>query len=179
MQPDAVARLLSAIASLPGPRRPRLVCIDGPSGGGKSSLAAALAHALPGTGVVHTDHLLAGWGGLSTLESALLEQVVLPSRDGRRIQHRRYDWDAGRFGTPLQVEAEQLLLLEGVGAGSRAVAAHADLVVWVDADPHTRRDRALARDPEVTGWWETWARAETSLHHAERTRERAGLVVLT
>ena len=38
----------------------RLVCVDGPAGSGKTTLAAALADVVPGAHVIHCDELLHG-----------------------------------------------------------------------------------------------------------------------
>ncbi len=40
----------------------RLVCIDGPAGSGKTTLAEALSEVLDGAPVVHMDDLYEGWG---------------------------------------------------------------------------------------------------------------------
>ena len=42
----------------------RLVCVDGPAGSGKTTVAAALADVVPDAHVVHCDELLEGWPSL-------------------------------------------------------------------------------------------------------------------
>lgn len=156
---------------------PRLVCIDGPSGSGKSTLARALEAALPQAVVVHTDNLLDGWGGLPDLPRVLLAQVVDSHLAGRGVQHRRYDWHRGHFTTPVRHGPATVLVLEGVGAGSGPLRARADLVVWLDAPPDLRRERAQHRDATTPQWWDHWGEAE-ALHHAEHaTREHADLTL--
>ena len=50
----------------------------------------------------------------------------------------------------------------------------------VDAPTDLRRRRGLARDGETYApWWDTWAAQERALFTADRTRERADLVVST
>ncbi len=59
---DEVARtVLDRVLTGPSTLGPgRLVCIDGPAGSGKTTLAAAVESAAPDAYVVHSDELLEG-----------------------------------------------------------------------------------------------------------------------
>jgi energy-coupling factor transporter ATP-binding protein EcfA2 len=112
----------------------RLVCIDGPAGSGKTTLAAAVAALEPAARVVHMDDLYDGWGGLSRLTDQLTD-LLRPLSRGATSRYRRYDWVAGRYAETVTVEPAPLLVLEGVGCGARR---HADLVTalaWVETAP--------------------------------------------
>ena len=63
----------------------RLICIDGPAGSGKTTLASEIRAAL-GCPVVHVDHMLDGWDGLPGVE-ATLTALLLPVREGRAGSH--------------------------------------------------------------------------------------------
>ncbi len=93
---DLAARILAGPALLGAVR---LVCIDGPAGSGKTTLAGQLAGALGGTGaLVHFDELYAGWtliGALGRLQAGVLR----PLSGGRTGAYHRYDWAARRFAT--------------------------------------------------------------------------------
>lgn len=158
--------------------------MDGPSGAGKSTLAGEVAHQAVQSGrsaaVIHLDHLLDGWGGLKDVPDVLERQVLRHLADDRVLQHRRYDWRAGHFTTPVVVPVTDLLLVEGVGAGARRLTGHGDLLVWVEAEPQVRRARALERDGNsFTPWIDAWTEAEQAHHAREATRERADLVLRT
>ncbi len=156
----------------------RLVCVDGPAGSGKTTLAGEVA-ALSGAPVVHLDDLYPGWGGLTLIEEPVSD-LLAALADGRPGSYRRYDWHAGAFAEERVVEPAPLLVLEGVGAGNRAWARWITVLVWVEADPEVRRARGLARDGAgVAEHWDQWTRAEDLLHAAEHTRGRADLVVPT
>ena len=154
----------------------RLVCIDGPAGSGKTTLATALA-ATTGSPLVHTDDLLEGWEGLGGLPAALAG-LLGPLADGRPGRARRYDWLAGRFTGSVVLEPVPLVVVEGVGSGSLPAADRATVLVWVEAPYALRMRRGLERDGDAfASHWEAWARAE-EVHFAEhRTRERADVVV--
>ena len=158
----------------------RLVCIDGPAGSGKTTLATDVARLAPEAVVVHADELLQGWSGLPGL-AASVEAMLRPLARGRTGHWRRWDWLASCWAETHAVEPGGLLVVEGVGSGA---AAYADLIgclVWVEAgDAEVRLQRGLDRDGEqMRPQWEQWMREEAALHAADRTRERADVVVTT
>jgi len=179
--PDLVEHVLALVAA--GPARlggGRLLCIDGPAGSGKSTLAAAVRDAA-GAVVVHLDDLLEGWdGGLPTMVRALVTDVLEPLAAGRPAAYHRYDWHAGELAEWVAVPPTDLLVVEGVAAGSTAVTAYAAALVWTEAGHDLRMRRGLARDGDAFApHWEAWARREAEHFALEATRARADLVVDT
>lgn len=155
----------------------RLLCIDGPSGAGKTTLAAAVARLAPEARVVHMDALYDGWDGLPRVDQQLAT-LLTPLAGGRPGTYRRYDWHAGHYAETVTVDPRPLLVLEGVGSWSPAYASLVTLVVWVDAPVTQRLTRAVARDGvELEDRLRTWAREEEA--HFARTGawERADVVV--
>lgn len=157
----------------------QLVCVDGPSGSGKTTLAERLLDlsVLGEAAVVRLDDLYDGWHGLSTVESQLAG-LLEPLAAGAPGHYRRYDWHAGRFAGTVTVDPVPLLVLEGVGSGSARFAELVTVLVWVEAPLDVRRRRGLARDGDsFAPHWESWAKAERDHFAAQRTRERADLIV--
>ena len=175
---DAAARTIGELVQRAAPTlgSGRLVCVDGPAGSGKTTLADTLGR-LEGAPVLHTDDLLDGWDGLATLPAALAG-LLDPLADGRPGRAPRYDWHAGRFSGEVVVEPVPLLVVEGVGAGSLPAAGRATVLVWVEAPYDLRMRRGLDRDGEVFApHWDSWAAAEAAHFADHRTRERADVVV--
>ena len=81
----------------------RLVCVDGPAGSGKTTLAAAIAATVPASVVVHMDDLFEGWDGLPTVD-AQLDSLLRPLATGEPGSYRRWDWDAGAWAERVTVE---------------------------------------------------------------------------
>lgn len=155
----------------------RLVCVDGPAGSGKTTLAAALRQLVPDAGVVHMDDLLEGWAGLLTVE-AQLERLLGPLTEDLPGHYRRWDWHAEAWAEEVTVDPVAILLLEGVGSGSLRADGVTTVLVWVEAPYEVRMRRGLERDGDAFApHWEEWARAETDHFARHRTRERASLVM--
>ncbi|MCU1667344.1 MAG: Uridine kinase [Blastococcus sp.] len=175
--PAALAEAVRAARPLLGATR--LVCIDGPAGSGKTTLAGRLADALgAGVAVVHMDDLYAGWT-LAGATARLAAGVLGPLADGRPGSYHRYDWLAGRFDdVPTPVPVPEVLVVEGCGSCPRSLDPWTTLRIWVEAPAPLRLARGLARDGEdKAAHWHRWQREEAAVFAAEDTRARADVRV--
>ena len=184
---DVVRRTLLAPPTLAAGR---LLCIDGPAGSGKTTLAAAVVAALPAEvtrTVVHLDDVYPGWAGLAEGVDRVARLLVAPLARGAAGGYRRYDWVAEAEAEWHDVSPVDLLVLEGVGAGSADYASHITTLVWVEAPRDVRLARGLERDVHLHGLqgsedelrarWLRWMDDEDALLSRHRTRERADVVV--
>jgi energy-coupling factor transporter ATP-binding protein EcfA2 len=177
---DPVPAMVERIrAAAPRLGRTRLVCVDGPAGSGKTTLAARLAAVLgPGTAVVHMDDLYAGWT-LTGAFARLTAGVLAPLAEGRPGAYHRYDWTAERFDdAPTAVPVPEVLVVEGCGSCPWAADAWAVLRVWVEAPQALRLTRGVARDgAALEPHWLRWQQTEATAFAAEDTRARADVRV--
>jgi dephospho-CoA kinase len=169
--------VLSLARSRPATIGPgRLICVDGPAGSGKTTLADEVS-GLAGAPVVHMDDLFEGWGGLSRITDQL-GTLLRPLAEGRAGSYRRWDWPGNRWAEAVLVEPAPLLVLEGVGSGA---LEHADLITvlaWIEVPYELRMERGLERGGiGVAENWRQWAVDEQGLFARERTRERADVVL--
>jgi hypothetical protein len=171
---DLVARALAAPPRCGGTR---LVCVDGPSGAGKTQLTARLVAALGGAALLRMDDLYPGWDGLAAGVESLRGEVVAPLAKGRPARYRRWDWTTDAYAEPYDLGTPPVLVIEGVGAGAVAPTAGgpaASLLVWLDAAEEIRYRRAMERDGATYApHWARWAAQERAHFAADRTRERA------
>lgn len=182
---DAVVAMLAdrALAAAPRLGPVRLVCVDGPAGSGKTTVAGALARTLVGRGVdaavLHLDDLYDGWAGLEgSLWPRLASQVLEPLRRGRAGRYQRYDWAAAAFDGWVEVPVPQVLVLEGCGSARTQAEPFVVLTAWVEAPPDVRLARGLARDGEAARPdWLRWMDNEAAHFARERTAERADVTL--
>ena len=162
--------------------RPFILAVDGRSNNGKTTLAARIVSAVPGSTVVHTDdiawaHSRFGWADL------LIEGVLVPTRHGRSVSYRPPRWaERGRDGS-IEIPADSsLLVIEGDGAGRREVMDLMDALIWVQSDEREAERRAMARigtpngDPTPQAYL-AWMAEEIPFNAAQRTWERADIIV--
>jgi len=156
--------------------RGRLICIDGPAGSGKTTLAEEIAE-LSGAPVLHMDDMFEGWDGLPGITDQL-ETLLRPLAAGRSGSYRRWDWPGNAWAETVLVPPAPLLVLEGVGSGSADVADLITVLAWVEVPYDLRMDRGLERGGVgVAEHWRQWAIDEQDLFAREGTRDRADVVL--
>ncbi|MFB6850393.1 uridine kinase [Streptomyces sp. NPDC056373] len=155
----------------------RLVAVDGHAGSGKSTFAEQLAAALDGAPVLRLDDVashdaLFGWTG------RLLDQVIEPLTRGRTAHYAPYDWRARRFGPPRALPPTPVILVEGVGAGRRALRPHLALLLWMELPCEEAWARGRSRDgEEQREFWDGWVPAERRHFADDPSRPFADLLV--
>ena len=174
MQAAELAALAQEVRQLePRAGATTMVVIDGPSGSGKSTFATRLAEAT-GAGLLRLEDMYPGWDGLDEGAQRLVDDVLEPLSRGEQATIRRWDWLAMRELDREPLVIEPLLVIEGVGAGSRAAAPFISLLIWLEAETEERYARAIARDGELyLGHWDRWAAQEQVTFAREATRDRA------
>jgi hypothetical protein len=170
--------------------RPVVLAVDGRSNAGKTTLAARICAAVPGSVVVHTDdiaweHSRFGWSDL------LVDGVLGPVRQGRGVKFRPPRWvEHGREGSIDVPAGCALLIIEGDGAGRREVGQLIDALIWVQSDEReaARRGRARAAHADAIDGANrpadgsppddaAWMAEEVPFNSDQRTWERADVIV--
>lgn len=156
-----------------------VIAIDGPSGSGKTTLAKGVVDELD-CPVVHMDQIFPGWDGLAPAPTLLTTQVLEPIARGERAAYKEWDWQADRWGATITLPRHGLLVVEGCGSSVMPAGAYAAVRVWVEAPRALRLARGLARDGEAYApHWQRWADQEAAIFAADRTRDRADLIIQT
>ncbi|KAB1644469.1 MULTISPECIES: hypothetical protein [unclassified Pseudoclavibacter] len=187
--PDECSRLARSLVR----HGMRTVLVDGRSGSGKTSFAAALraawvasdvnasaAGAAPVSvcSVVHLDDVYPGWDGLRWASDHVRADLLEPRAQGRPGRWRQWDWATNRPGPIHVVPADVRLIVEGVGSLTCASRRLADVAFWVEAPTSERRIRALRRDGELYApHWARWSAQEDAFIERERPRDYADGIV--
>ena len=80
----------------------RTVLIDGRSGSGKTTFAAALAR-LTGHEVIHLDDFYPGWWGLNDAMSMVAHDVLHPTHPG----YQRWNWETNTSGGSIKIDPDR------------------------------------------------------------------------
>ncbi|MDX1891982.1 hypothetical protein [Mycolicibacterium sp. 050158] len=161
---EVVRRLVRAEA--------RTVLVDGRSGAGKTTFAAALQALWEDSAVVHLDDVYPGWGGLSAGVEHVHDALLAPRRAHRGGRWRRWDWSRESPAEWHDVAPDRPLIVEGSGALTPENRALADLGIWIECADDTRKRRALRRDGATfAAQWDRWAAQECAhiAHHDPRS----------
>jgi uridine kinase len=177
----AAADLPALVAArLSGAAGTRWVGVDGFGAAGKTTLAAAVARAVPAAVVVHVDDFarpsVSGWE-----RDRFVAQVLTPLAQGRPARYQRWDWGSDTGAEWHEVAPGVPVVVEGVSSTDERLGVPWDVRVWVEADREVRLARALERDGEamLERWLHDWMPSEERYAAAQRPRERADLVVRT
>ncbi|MGW2522861.1 uridine kinase family protein [Streptomyces sp. NPDC001617] len=155
----------------------RLIGVDGHAGSGKSTFAGELARALGDAPVLHLDDI-ASHDELFEWTGRLLTQVIEPFRRGETAHYTPYDWRARRFGSPRPLPPAPVVLVEGVGAGRRALRPHLARLLWMELPNEDSWTRGRLRDgEEQREFWAGWVQAERRHFTDDPSRPFADLLV--
>ncbi|MEV0181114.1 hypothetical protein AB0I54_17720 [Streptomyces sp. NPDC050625] len=171
--------LAARLSELPPSCGPvRLIAVDGHAGSGKSTFTGRLAAALGGAPVLHLDDI-ASHEELFEWTGRLLAQVIEPLGRGETASYAPYDWHARAFGPPRALPPAPVILIEGVGAGRRALRPHLARLLWMEMPHEDSWTRGRLRDgAEQRDFWAGWVRAEHRHFAEDPSRPYADLLVL-
>ncbi|MCX4552309.1 hypothetical protein OG204_05250 [Streptomyces sp. NBC_01387] len=171
-------RLAAAIRTLPVSCGPvRLVAVDGHAGSGKSTFSAKLAGALGGAPVLHLDDL-ATHQQLFDWTDRLHAQVIEPFTRGAPARYAPYDWTLRDFGPERTMDPADVVVVEGVGAGRRALRPYLARLLWMDRPAGSSWSRGRHRDgPALADFWDGWTLAEMRHFAGDPSRPFADVMV--
>ena len=159
---------------------PKVLCIDGPAGAGKTELSAAIASEFTSVYIIHMDDQYDGWDDSlgDALSERLQKSIIQPLRAGNALRLQTYDWHTSTFGPEVEVAIPELLIIEGVGAAQQIMRDIATLTVFVEIDDAAGRERVIARDGDyMVERIDEWQRQQSEHHKKHRTRESCDLVL--
>lgn len=156
----------------------QIIAIDGPAGAGKTTLAKKLqtAYSHQKVEIVHMDNLYDGWeNALGISLTRTLEQgIARPVSQGKAFEYRKFDWLEMKYGELKRFPAPDLLILEGVGSGQRAIRKYLDQLIWIDVQPEVGLNRVLRRDGDyIENHMIVWQMKESEHFKQENTRDCA------
>ena len=180
--------LLARIDRLMAERERVIVAIDGGSASGKTTLGELLqgAYACP---VFHMDDYFlrpeqrtperfAQPGGNVDRER-FLSEVLLPLRQGKAVDYRRFDCASFTIAPPERIAAGRLSIVEGAYAMHPDLAMYYDLTVFLSVSPEKQRERILVRNAPAKAeqFFTRWIPFEQRYFSALSVPERCDLIL--
>ena len=185
---EALLPVLSAAARAMKEKPQVLLCIDGPCGSGKTTMARQLA-AITDAACIPMDDFytphpqktperLAQPGGNADHER-LLSELLIPWRKQGAGSYRPYLCAENRFGDPIPVPSGPLTILEGSYSLLPSIAALADIRVFLTIDEDEQCRRLLAREGEagLRAFRQKWIPLERAYHTAFSLPDEQCLVI--
>ena len=176
--------LIAALSDLCKSTTQPVIAIDGPAGAGKTTLAHDIKLALAQSYAIteiHMDDLYDGWdNALTTQLSDVLTHLVTAHKKSLPISLSSYDWHAGAFSPVAEIAKSELLILEGVGSGQRAIRDSLTALIWIDIDATEGLVRVLQRDGnEIENRMRKWLTTQEQHFAVEGTQNAADFVLTT
>ena len=169
--------ILSAVAEKLALKRHVLLCLDGPCGSGKTTMAKQLTQITDAVCVpmddFYTPHpqktpeRLSQPGGNADIDR-LLTEFLLPWRKYGHGSYRPYLCADDQFGEPVAIPERSLTILEGSYSLHPSIAALADIRVFLMIDDAEQLRRLLAREGAdgVISFQQRWIPLEKAYHAA-------------
>jgi hypothetical protein len=91
-----------------------------------------------------------------------MDSLVLgPLSRGETARYPVYDWERREFARTAALEPAPVVLVEGVGAGRRALRPHLACLIWLAVPASVAWERGRRRDgPAQARFWRAWTAAE-------------------
>ena len=165
-----------------------LVAVEGGSASGKTTLGALLqsVYACP---VFHMDDFFLrpeqrtaarfSEPGGNVDRERFLSEVLLPLREGKCVDYRRFDCATFTIAPPEKIEPGRLGIVEGAYSMHPDLAPYYDLSVFLDISAEKQRGRILKRNAPAHAqqFFDRWIPFEQRYFDALDVKERCDLVL--
>ena len=156
---EGVSILLPYIKTSHPQNPPFILAIDGRCASGKTSLAAALSKAY-GCPVIHMDDFFLppsmrtperlDEAGGNVDRERFAKEVLTPLRAGLPFSYSPFDCHTLTYGSPVEIDASPLVIIEGSYACHPDLVDAYDLRVFMTVTPHVQAARILSRNGETS-----------------------------
>ncbi len=177
-------QLIEALLDLCSSKERPIIAIDGPAGAGKTTLAHELYLAISlkmSVSVIHMDDLYDGWdNALSADLTKVLLYITDQHKRNKPAKINRYNWMTSSYEDSEEIASSDLLILEGVGSGDKAIQDDLAALIWIDIDPEIGVKRVIDRDgAQVADEMRKWLGAQQKYFSQHSTREKADFILTT
>lgn len=167
---------------------PAVISIDGPCGGGKTTLASKVEKEL-GYNILHMDdfylpfdkrnknwmNIIAGHMDFDRL----IENVLKPYVEKRKTNYISYDCHSDKYLQEIPIDLDKILVIEGSYTSHLILDKYVDVKIFVDIDKDEQKKRLTKRNPDVVDKFLTmWVPFENRYFEELKIKDGSDLVVL-
>lgn len=166
---------------------PAVIAIDGPCGGGKSTLALEIENIL-GFNILHMDdfylpfdkrdknwmNIIAGHMDFERL----IENVLKPYKERKRTNYISYDCHSDKYLQEIPIDLDKILVIEGSYTSHPVLDKYVNLKIFVDIAKDEQIKRLTKRNPNVVDkFLSMWVPFENNYFESLKIKEKSDLVV--
>ena len=166
---------------------PAVISIDGPCGGGKSTLAAEIEKEL-GFNVLHMDdfylpfqmrdknwmNIIAGHMDFDRL----IENVLIPFKEKRKTNYISYDCHSDKYLQEIPIDLDKIFVIEGSYTSHPMLDEYVDIKIFVNIDEDEQKERLTKRNPDVVDkFLSMWVPFENRYFEELKIKDRSDLVL--
>lgn len=166
---------------------PFILAIDGPCGGGKSTLASELEKEL-GYNVVHMDDFYLPFKERSKNwmnEIAghvdfdrLIKNVLIPYKEHKKTNYISYDCHSDKYLNEIYIDLDKPLILEGSYSLHPKLNNFIDIKVFVDIDNDTQIKRLMKRNEKTVDLFKSmWIPFENNYFNKLKIKDLSDLTL--
>jgi len=169
-----------------------LIAVDGRSGTGKSTFAKYFANELKQykikTDIIQTDNFyqkqkvarsnIDGYA-YGYFWEKLREQVILPLKNNKAAEFKLSDWTTGKVFGQRKVEANQMIIIEGVISTYKEIADLFDLKIWLGCQKEARIKRIVNRGDFPEEELKNWQIIEDDYVSGQNKLDNANIIIDT
>jgi uridine kinase len=156
----------------------KVVCIDGPAGSGKTTLANSLSKYLDNCPIVHMDEIYEGWEEALSQKTTndLYQWIIEPLLKKQLIEFFKFDWTISKRNKKVVIRSHSYLIIEGVGSSVKKVSEHASLKIWIVVNQSLGIERVLKRDgQQIKDQMKNWQIQELIYFNENKTKENSNI----
>lgn len=166
---------------------PVVISIDGPCGGGKTTLANEIEREL-GFNILHMDDFYLpflkrnkNWmnivAGHMDFER-LIKNVLEPYKEKRKTNYISYDCHSDKYLQEIPIDLSKILVIEGSYTSHPILDEYVSLKIFVDIDKDEQVKRLARRNPDVVDkFLSMWVPFENRYFEELKIKEKSDLVV--